>query len=122
MKELASNIILRDEKILLLYSEDENYWDLPGGRVKEDENPTDAAVRQAKKKIGGNIRLEKPFFSGEFQKNGEIYLWHGYIAEAEDLKLKNSDDIEWVDASELEDFKLSPNLQQIKPGLRRILK
>ena len=141
MIELAGNLIIRDGKLLLLYrdskpevsgstetqesfAEDEGYWDVPGGKVEEDESPTETAVREAREEIGVEVELEKPFYSGEFQKDDEIYLWHGYIASTEgDPELKEDELFEkmaWTDPADLDDMDLAPNLDMVLPALRRI--
>lgn len=123
MKELAGSLIVRGRKILLLYRKDENHWEVPGGKVKEKENPTEAAVREAKEEIGAEASLEKPFYSGEFQKDGDIFLWHCYKASIEgepEIQEDKFEKLEWLEASELDDLDLAPNLEMILPALRKI--
>ncbi|QKQ98950.1 NUDIX domain-containing protein [Candidatus Nanohaloarchaea archaeon] len=123
MIELAGNLIIRDGKILLLYREDEGHWEVPGGKVEESESPTEAAVREAKEEIGTEVELEKPFYSGEFQKDGEMYLWHGYIANTDDepaIQEETFQKMEWVDPVELDDMSIAPNLDMVLPALRKI--
>jgi mutator protein MutT len=123
MKELAGNLIVRDGKILLLYREDEEPWEVPGGKAEEDESPTEAAVREAEEEIGVEVELEKPFYTGEFQKEGEMFLWNGYIASMNgepELQEEKFEKLEWFEGSELEDIDLAPNLEMILPALRRL--
>lgn len=141
-QELAGNLILKDRKILLLYRKDESHWEVPGGKVEEDESPTEAAVREAKEEIGVKASLEKPFYSGEFQKDNEIFLWHCYKASIEggpevqdaDCSCGESacssnpeeccedkfEKLEWFKPSELDDLELAPNIEMILPALRKI--
>ena len=49
--ELAGNLIVDDRQILLVYREDEEHWEVPGGKVESDESPTEAAVREAREEI-----------------------------------------------------------------------
>ncbi|MFB6175340.1 MAG: NUDIX domain-containing protein [Candidatus Nanohalobium sp.] len=121
--ELAGNLMLRDRKILLLYREDEQHWEVPGGKVEENESPTEAAVREAEEEIGVKASLEKPFYSGEFQHNDEIFLWHCYRASIEgepEIKEDRFEKLEWFEASELDDLELAPNIQMILPALRKL--
>lgn len=124
MIELAGNLIIRDGEILLLYREDEGHWEVPGGKVEEDESPTEAAVREADEEIGVEVELKKPFYSGEFQKDDEIYLWHGYIASTDgEPEIQEEDKFEkmiWADPVDLDDMSLAPNLDMVLPALRRI--
>lgn len=122
--ELSGNLIIEDGKILLLYREDEEHWEVPGGKVEEDESPTEAAIREAEEEIGVEVKLQKPFYSGEFQHGDQIFLWHGYIAEIASGEPSIQEDkfekLEWFEGSELDDLELAPNLEMILPSLRRI--
>ena len=82
--ELAGCLIIQENKVLLLYREDEQHWEVPGGKVEEGETPTEAAVREPKDEIGVEVSLEKHFYTGKFQKDHKLYIRHGYIAETED--------------------------------------
>jgi len=122
--ELAGNIIVREGKLLLLYREDEKHWEVPGGKVEEEESPTETAIREAEEEIGAEVKLEKPFYSGEFQHKDHLYLWHGYIARIDtdpEIEEDRFTDIKWFSSSELDDIDLAPNLRMIEPSLRRIL-
>lgn len=126
VSEIAGNLIIDNGKVLLIRRSSQRTvtsdgWDVPGGKVREDESPTEAAVRAAEDEIGVEVSLEKPFFSGEFEHSDTIYLWHGYIASAEgEPEEPEHGELEWFDASELDDLELAPNLVQILPALRRI--
>ena len=123
MTELAGNLILEEGKILLLYREDEEHWEVPGGKVKEDESPTEAAVREAEEEIGVEVELKKPFYTGEFQKDGEMFLWNGYVASMKDepkLQEEKFEKLEWFEGSELDEIELAPNLDMILPALRKL--
>ncbi|MFB6213238.1 MAG: NUDIX hydrolase [Candidatus Nanohaloarchaea archaeon] len=124
MKELAGSLVIEDGKLLLLYREDEQHWEVPGGKVKEDESPTEAAVREAREEIGVELELQKPFFSGEFQHRGDVFLWHAYLAKIEEgepgLKEERFSDMEWFSGDELDELELAPNMEMILPALRNI--
>ncbi len=124
--ELAGNVIVENGKVLLLYREDECWWEVPGGKVEDEESPTEAAVREAGEELGVEVALEKPFFSGEFQHDGELFLWHGYLSKIKsgepEIKEEKFSEMEWIDSSKLEDIELAPNLEMILPALRKLLK
>lgn len=122
--ELAGNIIVEDGEILLLYREDEGHWEVPGGKVKDDESPTEAAQREAEEEIGAEADLEKPFYSGEFQHGDNIFLWHAYLSELEgepEIQEEKFSRLEWFSGYELDEIELAPNLELILPALRRML-
>lgn len=71
------------------------------------------------------MELEKPFYSGEFQKDGEIYLWHGYLASTQDqpqIQEEKFSELKYFNAEDLEENNLAPNLEMVEPALRKILK
>jgi len=122
--EIAGILIIQEKRLYLLQREDEDWWEVPGGKVKEDESPTEAAVREAKEEIGVEPELKKPFYTGEFQKDGEMFLWHGYIAEIseepeiQDDKFKDS---KWFTAEDVDEKNTAPNIEMIEPALRKLL-
>lgn len=144
MIELAGNLIIEDGKILLLYRRDEEHWEsqrsseeescstnnpegcwgVPGGKVEEDESPTEAAVREAKEEIGVEVDLEKPFYTGEFEHDGKLFLWNAYVAEIGDgepsLEEEKFEKLEWFEGSELDELDLAPNIEMILPALRKL--
>ncbi|MFB6190559.1 MAG: NUDIX hydrolase [Candidatus Nanohaloarchaea archaeon] len=125
ISELSGSLIVEDGKVLLLHREDEEWWEVPGGKVEEDESPTSAAIREAEEEIGVEVELEKPFFSGEFQHQHQVFLWHGYIAEIVDGEPRLEEDrfseLKWFSAEELDGAELAPNLEMILPALRNLL-
>lgn len=124
MIELAGNLIVEEGKVLLLYREDEGRWEVPGGKTEEGESPTEAAVREAEEEIGVSVELRKPFYSGEFQKDGDMFLWHCYLARIEEgepaVKEEKFGELKWFEPSELDDLDLAPNLEMILPALRKL--
>ncbi len=124
VQQLAGCLIVEESKILLLHRRDEGHWEVPGGKVEEGESPTEAARREAEEEIGVEVELEKPFFSGEFMHDGDIFLWHAYLSDIEQgepgLEEEKFDDIRWFDPSELDELELAPNLRMILPALREI--
>lgn len=126
LTQLAGCLIIEDRKLLLLHRGDNDHWEVPGGKVEEDESPTETAVREADEEIGVEVSLEKPFYSGEFQHNRKLFLWHGYIAEIQEGRPELQEDKfsekKWFTRADLEKESLAPNLKQIQPALRRILR
>ena len=123
ISEIAGSLIIQDGEILLLYREEQGHWDVPGGKVKKGESPTETAVREAREEIGAEVELEKPFYSGEFQREDEIFLWHGYIASTDEEPEIQEDRFEkmiWADPAQLDDMSLASNLEMVLPALRRI--
>lgn len=124
MREVAGNLLIEDGKVLLIHRQDHNHWEVPGGKTEDGESPTSAAVREAQEEIGVRVELRKPFYSGEFQHDGELFLWHCYLAEIvqgePEIQEDKFDELKWVEPRELDELKLAPNLEMILPALRKI--
>jgi 8-oxo-dGTP diphosphatase len=121
--ELSGCLVLRDEKILLLYRKDKEHWEVPGGKVQENESPTEAAVRETEEEIGVDVDLKRPVYTGEFQKDGEIYEWNAYmgrIKEEPEIQEEKFGKLKWFNGEELDELELAPNLEMVLPALRRI--
>lgn len=126
MIKLAGNIIIEDGRILLLYRPDNSWWEVPGGKVEEEESPTQAAVRETKEEIGVEVELEKPFYTGEFQHEEELFTWYGYISSIKDgrpeLKEDKFEKLKWFSTDDLEECEdLAPNLRMVEHGLKKLL-
>ena len=67
----AFSIILDDEnRVLLCKRRDKDLWNLPGGRVEQDESPWAAAVREAQEEMNVVITIERlGFISSRARRN-----------------------------------------------------
>jgi len=120
MEELASTVIIRDGKALFV-KDGRGFWRFPGGKVGGDESPTEAAVRYTEDALG-SVELEKPLYSGEYQEDGDMYLWHGYIGSLEkNLEVTESSNLKWFGAEDLRDMDVSKGVGIIEPALRNLL-
>ncbi len=56
-------VIVRDNKVLLDKSGDDDFWKFCGGKVSESENLKETAINRAKEELGIDIRFldDKPF-------------------------------------------------------------
>lgn len=52
-------------KVLLMYNKKLHKWLQPGGHVKEDELPIDAAIREVKEETGIDIKIIGESFDGK---------------------------------------------------------
>lgn len=126
MINLSGNLIIEDRRILLLYRPDDSWWDTPGGKVEENESPTQTALREAKEEIGVEVELERPFYTGEFQHNGDLFEWNSYIASIKEgrpnLRKDKFKELKWFSQDEFEECEeLAPNLRMVEHGLKRLL-
>jgi len=124
---LSGVLIVEDGKLLLLHKTGEDHYEVPGGKVNPGEAPTEAAIRETQEEINVEIELQRPYYSGEFQHNDELYEWHGYIASINDGRpeiheVEKFDELKWFSREEFTKCeKLAPNLRMIEHGLKRLL-
>ncbi|MEK7126164.1 MAG: NUDIX domain-containing protein [Patescibacteria group bacterium] len=89
----AFSIILDDEnRVLLCKRRDKDLWNLPGGRVEQDESPWAAAVREAQEEMNVVITIERLVGVYFKQEQGEIVfqflarIEHGTPSKSEESK------------------------------------
>ncbi len=110
-------VIVENEKVLLNQHGDDKFWKFCGGKIKENEDLIETAIRRAKEEVGIDIEIldEKPFFLHTKKETPEgvfdIILVHflskrvGEIVPGEEI-LK----WEWIDFNNLENKEIAPNI------------
>lgn len=53
------NVIITNNRVLLVKRRDLPLWDLPGGRLEDGESIFDCAIREAQEETGYNVKVEK---------------------------------------------------------------
>jgi ADP-ribose pyrophosphatase YjhB (NUDIX family) len=113
-------IVRRGEDVLLCRPpDDEDWWFLPGGRIKVNEDSLTAVQRELTEEIGPGFEVRKPtaivenFFDLEERRFHEIctvyeVTWHGGLiaATVEDVQ----EVFGWFSLAELSDVVLKPDL------------
>ncbi len=124
---VAGNVIVDDGRLLLLYREDKDYWELPGGKVEDGEMPRQAAEREAAEEIGCTVNVRSPLgrLDLDVEHDGREYRFRGFAADIVDGTPAPQEErfggLEWCDADALLDMPLAPNLQQTLDELRLLL-
>ncbi|MBK5429260.1 MULTISPECIES: NUDIX hydrolase [Bacillus] len=116
-------ICKHDNKILILQDEGEDYWYVPGGRVKMLENSEDALKRELAEEVGVPIKVKRliwsveNFFTLSERKFHEISFY--YEVELNELPANGEDQyileeegrryvFKWVPVEELDAYNLQP--------------
>ncbi|MFK4289295.1 8-oxo-dGTP pyrophosphatase MutT (NUDIX family) [Bacillus sp. RC240] len=116
-------ICKHDNKILILQDEGEEYWYVPGGRVKMLENSEDALKRELTEEVGVPIKVKRliwsveNFFTLSERKFHEISFY--YEVELHELPANGADQyileeagrkyiFKWVPVEELDAYNLQP--------------
>ncbi len=88
-------IFNREGKILLVKRKDYPVWDLPGGRLEENEKLEVCAIREAEEETGYLISIERKI--GEYFQPQYDDMQHLFLAEVEGGKpIENGDETEGV--------------------------
>jgi len=123
---LAGCVIQNSEgKILLLHrnTEKRTQWELPGGKVEENETTEHAASREVTEELGIRVTLVTKLGSACFQEDSHImeYVW--YLAQiksgAPQLLEEKFDAIQYFSFTELEKLSsISSNVQNLLKAFR----
>ena len=108
-----------------------NFWEFPGGKIKINENPDDAVVREIKEELSLDIdkKLLKPFsFNTHTYKNVYVddldvviffYIcrsWKGTPLSNENKKIL------WIEIDKLKNYKLLPGNSKFILELNNLIK
>lgn len=52
-------IIIKDNKVLLVYEKNRNFWGFPKGHMEEGENEVETALREVKEEVGLEVEIDK---------------------------------------------------------------
>lgn len=52
-------IIIKDNKVLLVYEKRRNFWGFPKGHMEDGENEIETALREVKEEVGLDVEIDK---------------------------------------------------------------
>lgn len=106
-KEISCGcIIIKNNKILLVYEKRRNFWGLPKGHVEQGESEEETALREVREEVGLDVEIDKTKrYSLNYIINNEIDKTSiFYIAKPknEDIKMQESEigNIKWCSFEE----------------------
>ena len=120
IRKAVRTILIKDDKIVATqYKTEKNkdYYDIPGGKIENNESPSEASIREFKEETGievisqkykGNVIIEYPTIIFDL----DIYIVEGYNGKPLELEENYS---MWIDVQTLlnKDKKL-PSVEIIK--------
>lgn len=115
-----SGVVIKDNdgKILLLHraTPKRTQWEIPGGKIESNENPEEAAAREAREELGVPIAVARHIGSRAFIEDGYTfqYTWFEGVAEAGEPGIGEPDKYDDVRYWSVDDLKatsetISPN-------------
>ena len=116
---LAGCVIVDDYgRILLLHRSSYRFtgWELPGGKVEDEEATEAAAVRELREELGVDVQLTGSFGSAEFEDDANDYIYDWFTAKiiAGQLTImepESFDEYDYFDLDDLMSLALSANMQ-----------
>jgi ADP-ribose pyrophosphatase YjhB (NUDIX family) len=110
-------VIIENDKVLLDMHGEDDFWKFCGGRVREDEDLTQAAIGRAKEELGIDVEIldQQPFLMHVTKEKDrqkiDVVLVH-FLAKAFG-EIKPASEVRewrWIAFDELEKEKLAPNI------------
>jgi 8-oxo-dGTP diphosphatase len=110
-------LIAKDGKLLMCKGIGDKYWDLPGGRLHVNEDPTEGLMRELKEELGVDTHIGEPFYSMVWYgaKSGLPRIFVVYLVELVDpgavltIPEDELEAIAWIGKDELETAGPSPD-------------
>lgn len=106
-------IIIKDNKVLLVYEKRRNFWGFPKGHVEEGENELETAAREVKEEVGLDVEIDESkryvlnyIIRDEIDKTTVLYLAKPKSEEIvmQESEIENVKWCEFEDALELLTF------------------
>ena len=118
VKLIAHTLIEKDGKYLLIKRSKikrglpnvyPSYWDIPGGRVEENELPREVALREAMEEVNQKLQIDKIIHEdSQFDASKDTVftrlVYVGGIMEQRDILLDSEEHTDFVWISSLEDI------------------
>jgi 8-oxo-dGTP diphosphatase len=115
---LAGCVILQEDAILLLHRISRNWYELPGGKIRSNESPRAAAIREVYEELGCTVELIGNLGSRRFTQEQTVYQYHWFLARitsgtprAREQTVHNH--CQYVPLQQLEHYQLSPNMKNL---------
>ena len=122
--QLSGCAIMNDGKILLIRKKDNEFWELPGGRVNTKDDVEQIAVNITKEQIGSEPTVVQQFTILEYQKdskNIEANIFECDVnPESEFIPGEDIDEVKWHQISGLNDINLGEDVKTMLEELNNI--
>lgn len=122
---LAGCAIIQNDKMLLLHRIKRDCYELPGGKVNNNESPQAAAIREIKEELNCDVEIIRMIGNSDFEEDGRMfsYMWFlARIKEGQNPDISEPDihdHFKYVVIKDLDSYILSSNMQQFTRELKR---
>ncbi|MCT3980132.1 (deoxy)nucleoside triphosphate pyrophosphohydrolase [Elizabethkingia anophelis] len=111
---VVCGVIFNEGRILLCRRKPEKslggYWEFPGGKIEVGETEEESLYRELQEELGIRVEIERYFMSVVHDYDAFTIELIAYICRSEQsvCVLTDHDEYQWVDKSELLNWKLAP--------------
>ncbi len=122
---LAGCVILQKGAILLLHRIKKDWYELPGGKIDNDEFPEDAAKRELREEILCDVEIVRKIGTEGFEEDGKILVYTWFLAKIREGQTpiigepETFDQFMFIPIKELATLSLSPNMKNFVAALER---
>lgn len=102
------------------------YYELPGGKIEENESPEQACIREIKEELGCTIEVERYFLTCEYDYpevdrhlSMDVFICH--LAEGESIEMREHSDLRFVDKDSMDEIEFAPADIQFLPQIKELL-
>lgn len=94
-------IIIKDNRVLLVYEKNRNFWGFPKGHVEDSESEIETALREVKEEVGLDVEINPNkrytlnyIIRDEIDKTSVFYL---ATTKSDDIKMQESEieNVKW---------------------------
>lgn len=115
MIKVVAAILQNDDKILIAKKREgkplAGFYEFPGGKVEEGENPEDSLVRELMEEMSIKVTVKDYVGKSIYDYgNGKVIELLGYTAEIieGDIVLTDHDEYRWVTLEEVRNYNIAP--------------
>jgi len=120
---LAGCVIKNHNGILLLHRIKRDWYELPGGKIDEQESAEETAKRELKEEILCDIKVKDRLGSKDFEEDGYIMTYIWFLAGLKRGQIprigepNKFDHLRYVAPKDLKHHRLSPNMENLAAEL-----